>query len=61
MENFHFLSGIGLAKRWGISPKTLQQWRSERGGQAYLKSSKRVTYLIEDIDAWRGRGPFSET
>jgi predicted DNA-binding transcriptional regulator AlpA len=41
-----------LAERWGVSPKTLQRWRSERRGPSYLKLSKRVTYPIEDILAF---------
>ena len=31
-----------LAQRWGVSPKTLQRWRSEGRGPRYLKLSKRV-------------------
>lgn len=38
-----------LAQRWGISPKTLQRWRSEGRGPRYLKLSKRVSYPIESI------------
>lgn len=38
-----------LAKRWGISPKTLQRWRSEGRGPRYLKLSKRVTYPLDEI------------
>ena len=38
-----------LAQRWGISPKTLQRWRSEGRGPRYLKLSKRVTYPLEAI------------
>lgn len=38
-----------LAERWGVSPKTLQRWRTERRGPPYLKLSKRVTYPLEDI------------
>jgi len=41
-----------LAERWGVSPKTLQRWRSEGRGPRYLKLSKRVTYLMEDILAY---------
>jgi hypothetical protein len=26
-----------LAQRWGVSPKTLQRWRSEGRGPRYLK------------------------
>ena len=42
MAELH-LNEIELGKRWGISPKTLQRWRMEDRGPAYLKLSKRVT------------------
>ena len=45
----HVLSETELAHRWGISPKTLQRWRSEGRGPQYLKLSKRVTYPLETI------------
>lgn len=38
-----------LAQRWGVSPKTLQRWRSEGRGPRYLKLSKRVSYPLESI------------
>ena len=41
-----------LAERWGVSPKTLQRWRTERRGPPYLKLSKRVAYPLEDILAF---------
>lgn len=41
-----------LAQRWGISPKTLQRWRSEGRGPRYLKLSKRVSYPLEAILAF---------
>ena len=43
------LSETELAQRWGVSPKTLQRWRSEGRGPHYLKLSKRVTYPLEAI------------
>ena len=43
------LSENELAQRWGVSPKTLQRWRSEGRGPHYLKLSKRVTYPIEIV------------
>lgn len=43
------LSEIELAHRWGMSPKTLQRWRSEGRGPKYLKLSKRVTYPLDSI------------
>jgi hypothetical protein len=35
-----------LASRWGMSPKTLQPWRTEGRGTHYLRLGKRVTYTI---------------
>jgi predicted DNA-binding transcriptional regulator AlpA len=43
------LSENELAQRWGVSPKTLQRWRSEGRGPHYLKLSKRVTYPLEVV------------
>jgi hypothetical protein len=51
MAELH-LNEIELGKRWGVSPKTLQRWRMEDRGPAYLKLSKRVTYAMEDIVAY---------
>jgi hypothetical protein len=38
-----------LGKRWGVSVKTLQRWRSEGRGPKFMKLSKRVLYPIEEI------------
>ena len=43
------INEMELAQRWGISPKTLQRWRSEGRGPKYLKLSKRVTYPLDEI------------
>ena len=50
-----------LAERWGLSPKTLQRWRSEGRGPRYLKLSKRVTYLVEEIQAFEMESMHSAT
>jgi predicted DNA-binding transcriptional regulator AlpA len=49
------LSETELAQRWGISPKTLQRWRTEGRGPKYLKLSKRVTYPLESITEYERR------
>ena len=38
-----------LAQRWGLSPKTLQRWRSEGRGPRYMKLSKRVGYPVDAV------------
>lgn len=49
------LSETELAQRWGVSPKTLQRWRSEGRGPRYLKLSKRVTYPLDAITEYEHR------
>jgi predicted DNA-binding transcriptional regulator AlpA len=41
-----------LAKRWKISERTLQRWRSTDKGPAFLKLGWRVVYAVSDIEAW---------
>jgi hypothetical protein len=41
-----------LARRWGISHRTLERWRSEGRGPAYLKLGGRVLYRLPDIEAF---------
>ena len=41
-----------LAERWGLSPKTLQRWRSEGLGPKFLKLCGRVIYRQVDIEAY---------
>lgn len=48
-EHFH---QYRLAKRWQISPKTLERWRYLKVGPNYLKIGGRVVYRIEDIEAF---------
>lgn len=38
-----------LARRWNVSIKTLQSWRSEERGPPYIKLSKAVRYPVNEI------------
>jgi hypothetical protein len=38
-----------LARRWGISPRTLERWRLQRVGPPYLKLRGRILYRMEDV------------
>lgn len=60
MTKLH-LNESELAKRWGVSPKTLQRWRSEGRGPRYLKLSKRVTYPIEEIQKYESKSLYAST
>ncbi len=50
-----------LAQKWGVSPKTLQRWRSEGRGPRYLKLSKRVIYPIEEIQKFESHSLYAST
>ena len=50
-----------LAERWGVSPKTLQRWRSEGRGPMYLKLSKRVIYPLDQIQAFESKALCAST
>jgi DNA-binding transcriptional MerR regulator len=39
-----------LARRWGISHRTLETWRSRGGGPPYLKLNGRCLYRLEDVE-----------
>jgi hypothetical protein len=41
-----------LAARWGLSVRTLERWRSRHEGPPFLKLGGRVTYRLEDIEAY---------
>lgn len=41
-----------LAKRWLISPRTLEQWRWQGRGPRYLKIGGRVIYPLPEVEAY---------
>ncbi|KKB79721.1 hypothetical protein VW35_04195 [Devosia soli] len=41
-----------LARRWNISPRTLERWRWQNAGHNYVKIGGRVCYRLEDIEAY---------
>jgi hypothetical protein len=46
------LNQIDLARRWRISPRTLERWRWLGEGPRYLKLGGRVLYRLADIEAY---------
>ena len=41
-----------LARRWRISPRTLERWRCAGTGPAWLRLNGRVLYRLEDVLAF---------
>lgn len=41
-----------LCQRWHIAAGTLQNWRSNGHGPAFLKWGKNILYPMTEIEAW---------
>jgi predicted DNA-binding transcriptional regulator AlpA len=50
MQRIECLSSKLLARRWGLSPSTLERWRHKRKGPPHLKIGGRVRYRLQDIE-----------
>jgi hypothetical protein len=46
------LTQAELARRWRISPRTLERWRWLDQGPAFLKLGSRIAYRLADIEAF---------
>ncbi|GGC63800.1 hypothetical protein GCM10011504_47520 [Siccirubricoccus deserti] len=46
------LNQVQLARRWSLSPRTLERWRWRDQGPRYLKVGGRVVYRLEDVEAF---------
>jgi hypothetical protein len=51
----------GLAQRWLISPRTLEQWRWQGRGPRYLKICRRVVYPLAEIEAFEAANLHANT
>ena len=51
-----FFNQYELAKRWRLSPRTLERFRYERKGPPYVKIGGRVVYRVTDIVAYETKG-----
>ena len=45
-----------LAKRGGLSPRTLERWRWSKAGPNYVRLGGRVVYRMEDVEAFETAG-----
>lgn len=46
------LTQLDVARRWRLSPRTLERWRYLREGPPYLKIRGAVIYRLTDIEAF---------
>lgn len=55
------LSAEQVAGRIGFSVKTLEGWRRNGGGPAFIKIGRNVRYRESDLTAWLARESFNNT
>jgi hypothetical protein len=46
------LTPTDLARRWRVSPRTLERWRGQRKGPPWLRLRGRVRYRYDDVLAY---------
>jgi hypothetical protein len=46
------LNQAQLARRWGLSPRSLERWRWLKVGPPYLRIGGRVAYRLVDIESY---------
>jgi hypothetical protein len=46
------LNQVELADRWGLSPRTLENWRWRGEGPRFVKIGRKVLYRIADVEAY---------
>jgi hypothetical protein len=51
MELRHF-NQVQLARRWSLSPRTLERWRWLKQGPPFLRVGGRILYRVEDIEVF---------
>jgi hypothetical protein len=51
MADLH-LNQVALARRWNMSPRTLERWRCTNQGPLYLKLGRHIVYREEDVRAF---------
>jgi hypothetical protein len=56
-----YLSEADLAKRWLISEKTLQRWRTLGQNIKYQKFGRHVRYLLTDVIEFEARAKYVST
>jgi hypothetical protein len=50
-----FLTQTELAKRFRVSPRTLERWRWLKTGPQYHKFGGKIVYAVADVEAYERR------
>jgi hypothetical protein len=56
-----YLTQTDVARRWRISPRSLERWRMLGEGPTFFKIGGAVRYRVEDIEAFEAKQRRSPT
>jgi hypothetical protein len=51
MDIKHF-NQVQLARRWSLSPRTLERWRWLKKGPAFMRIGGAIRYRVEDVESF---------
>ena len=51
-SDLRHLNQVHLARRWSLSPRTLERWRWLKVGPSFLRIGGRIVYKLEDIEQY---------
>lgn len=51
-DHLRHLTQTDLARRWRVSPRTLERWRWLRQGPSYLKLGGAIVYRLKDVEVF---------
>lgn len=55
-----FLSQDDVARRLGVSERTVMRWRSTGDGPPFVRlGARRIGYRLADVEAWAGARTFA--
>ena len=60
-KKLEFLNQKELAKKWSISTKTLESWRSKGSGPKYYKLGNNIRYKVEDIVSFEEEKSYADS
>lgn len=55
------MNQIDLARRWQVSPRTLERWRWLGEGPCFVKIGGRVVYRLDDVERYESEQTRSST
>jgi hypothetical protein len=59
-ETQRYLDESAAARRLDVSPRTMQRWRRDGGGPAYIRAgARRILYDCEEIARWAAARTFA--